>query len=93
MLKKTRRTRKIHPNPKLPDRQLIISMEEGWVIAYTTNEMYLAELFKRVLGDNDIESVIINKIDSVYQTFGDIEVYVRQDQILRAKKLAEEFNS
>lgn len=68
-------------------------MEEGWVISYTTGEMYLAELFKRVLGDHDIEAVIINKMDSVYKSFGDIEVYVRRDQILRAKKLAEEFNS
>ena len=68
-------------------------MEKGWVLAYTPNEMYLAELFKRVLGDHDIEAVIINKMDTVYRTFGDIEIYVRQDQILKAKKLAEEFNS
>ena len=68
-------------------------MEKGWVLAYTSNEMYLAELFKRVLGDHDIEAVIINKMDTVYRTFGDIEIYVRQDQILKAKKLAEEFNS
>ena len=68
-------------------------MEKGWVIAHTTNEMYLAELFKKVLGDHDIEAVIINKVDSIYKTFGDIEVYVRQDQILKAKRLAEEFNS
>ena len=68
-------------------------MEEGWVIAYTTNEMFRAELFKRVLGDHDIEAVIINKMDSTYRTFGDIEIYVRQDKILKAKKLAEEFDA
>ena len=68
-------------------------MEEGWVIAYTTGEMYLAELFKRILGDHDIEAVIINKMDSAYKSFGDIEVYVRQDKILKARKLAEEFDS
>ena len=55
--------------------------------------MFNAELFKRVLADNDIESVIINKMDSTYRTFGDIEVYVRQDQILKAKMLAKEFGS
>ena len=68
-------------------------MEEGWVLAYTTNKMFDAELFKRVLGDHDIESVIINKMDSTYRSFGDIEVYVRQDQIIRAKMLAKEFDS
>ena len=68
-------------------------MEEGWVISYTTNEMYIAELLKKVLWDHDIEAVIMNKKDSMYHTHGDIEVYVRQDQILKAKKLAEEFDS
>ena len=68
-------------------------MEEGWVLAYTTNKTFDAELFKRVLGDHDIESVIINKMDSTYRSFGDIEVYVRQDQIIRAKMLAKEFDS
>jgi hypothetical protein len=68
-------------------------MEEGWVIAYTTNEMFQAELLKQVLGDHGIEAVIINKMDSSYRTFGNIEIYVRQDKILKAKKLAEEFDS
>ncbi len=68
-------------------------MEEGWVIAYTSNEMYHAELFKKVLGDHGIEAVIINKMDSSYQTFGEIEIYVKQDNILKAKKLAEEYDS
>ena len=68
-------------------------MKEGWVIAYTTNQMFDAELFKRVLGDHDIDSVILNKMDSSYKAFGEIEVYVRQDNILRAKRLAKEFDS
>ena len=68
-------------------------MKEGWVIAYSTNQMYLAELFKTVLHNNEIESVIINKMDSAYHSFGDIEVNVRQDQILKAKMLAKEFDS
>lgn len=68
-------------------------MEEGWVLTYTTNKMFDAELFKRVLGDHDIDSVIINKMDSSYRSFGEIEVYVRQDQIIRAKMLAKEFDS
>ena len=68
-------------------------MEEGWVLAYTTNQMFNAELYKRVLGDHDIEAVIINKMDSSYRAFGEIEVYVRQDHIIRARKLAKEFDS
>jgi hypothetical protein len=68
-------------------------MKESWVVAFSTNQMYMAELFKTVLQDNEIESVIINKMDSAYHSFGDIEVHVRQDQILKAKMLAKEFDS
>ena len=67
-------------------------MEKDWVIVHTTNKLYRAELFKRNLGDNDIEAVIINKMDSTYR-FGEIEIYVKRDQILRAKKLANEFEN
>ena len=67
-------------------------MEKDWVVAYSTNKTYQAEIFKEVLSDHDIESIIINKQDSTYK-FGDIEVYVKQDQILKAKKLVQEFES
>ena len=68
-------------------------MEKGWVLVFTTNQMFNAELFKRTLGDHDIDCVIINKMDSSYRTFGEIEIYVRQDQVIRAKMLAKEFDS
>ena len=61
-------------------------------MVYTTNQMYQAELLRKVLTDHDIVSSIINKMDSTYK-FGDIEVYVKRDHILRAKKLAKEFES
>ncbi|MBW1765380.1 MAG: DUF2007 domain-containing protein [Deltaproteobacteria bacterium] len=67
-------------------------MEKDWVVAYSTNQIYQAEILKEVLSDHDIESIIINKQDSVYK-FGDVEVYVKRDQILKAKKLVQEFES
>ena len=66
-------------------------MEKGWVIAYTTNQAYQAEIFKSVLRDNDIPAQSINKMDRSYRTFGEIEVYVPDTHILRAKLLAKEF--
>jgi hypothetical protein len=68
-------------------------MEKGWVKVYTTNKMYRAEIFKQVLGDYEIEAVIINKMDSSYKDFGEIELYVKYDHVIRAKMLAKEFNS
>lgn len=67
-------------------------MEKDWVIVYTTNKMYQAELFRELLADNDIESFVINKQDSSYK-FGNIEVYVKRNNILKAKMLVKEFES
>jgi len=51
-------------------------MEKDWIIVFTTGQLYQAEIAKQVLFDNDIESIIINKKDSSYLSFGDIELYV-----------------
>jgi len=68
-------------------------MEKGWVKVFTTDKMFRAEIYKRVLGDHDIEAVIINKMDSSYRNFGEIEVYVKYDHVIKAKMLAKEFDS
>ena len=62
-------------------------MEKDWVIAYESKQEYLAEIARTVLTDNDIESVIINKKDSTYNSFGDIEIYVNRDNLIRAKQI------
>ena len=68
-------------------------MEKGWVRIYTTNQMFQAEIFKRVLADHDIEAVIINKMDSSYRSFGEIEIYVKNDHVIKAKLLAKAFDT
>lgn len=67
-------------------------MEKDWVIVYTTNKLFQAELFREVLRDHNIESFIINKQDSSYK-FGSIEVYARRNHVLKAKMLVKEFES
>lgn len=66
-------------------------MEKGWIIAYNTGLEYQAELFKKLLNDHGIAAQIINKMDSTYRSFGDIEVYVPDTHILKAKMLARKF--
>ena len=68
-------------------------MEKGWVQVYSTDKMFQAEIFKQVLADHDIEAVIINKMDSSYKAFGEIEIYVKYDHIIKAKMLAKEFDA
>lgn len=64
-------------------------MEKDWVLLYSSSLMHDVQLKRIYLAENGIESVIINKKDSVYQSFGDIELYVNRDHILKAKLLIE----
>lgn len=68
-------------------------MNENWVTVYSTNQQYLAELAKRMLADNGIEAVILNKRDSSYNDFGYIEVCVNKDHTVKAKLLIKEFEN
>lgn len=60
------------------------------VCIYGTGKPYLAELLRQMLAGHDIQAFIINKQDSAYK-FGDIELYVHRDDVIRAKKLIREF--
>jgi len=46
----------------------------------------MAEMAKAILEDNDIEVIVMNKQDSFY-LIGDIEVYVKPEDVIRAKFL------
>jgi hypothetical protein len=61
-----------------------------WVCVYTFNREYQSRLALEMLADNDIEAVILNKMDSIYQ-IGEIELYVHPEQVIRAKMLLNQF--
>ena len=65
-------------------------MAEERVQVYTTNQMYEAQMLIEYLSDNNIKAFIIDKMDSAYH-FGDIEVLVLRDDVIRAKRCIEEF--
>jgi hypothetical protein len=65
-------------------------MADEPICIYGTGTLYLAELLKQMLADNGITAFIMNKQDSAYK-FGDIEIYVNPDDVIRAKKLIREF--
>jgi hypothetical protein len=64
-------------------------MEKGWVNVFTTDQRHLAEIAKELLSENQIESVLVDKKDSVYITIGEIELYVRDTNVMRAKFILE----
>jgi hypothetical protein len=61
-------------------------MSGNWEVIYSTNQLYEAELVKNMLDENDIECVIMNKQDSTYR-FGEIEICVPTEGVLKAKQL------
>lgn len=49
---------------------------KGWYKLYITRNYAEASIIKGMLEENSIEVVLLNKLDSSYLSFGDIEVYV-----------------
>ena len=47
-----------------------------WFKLYTTRNYAEANIIKGMLEENNIQVVILNKLDSSYLSFGEIELYV-----------------
>jgi hypothetical protein len=67
-------------------------MFDNWVVIYSSDQLYEAEMIRNYLNDHGIECVIMNKKDSAYM-FGDIEVYVPTEEAFSAKQLILDFKS
>jgi len=67
-------------------------MEENWQIVFTTNQPYQAEMVKSILEENDINVILFNKKDSQY-LFGDIDIYVHPDHVIRSLNLIKQWGN
>ncbi len=61
-------------------------MEKDWQAIYSSDKPHTIELIKALLSDNRIKSVEINKKDSSY-LFGEIDLYVKSEHVIKAKHL------
>ena len=61
-------------------------MEENWKKVYSSSFEHKIEITQAVLEDEGIKSVIINKKDSFY-LFGELELYVHADHVIKAKQI------
>jgi hypothetical protein len=68
-------------------------MEAGWTLIYTTTQSFEAELIKQNFSNHNIEAVILNKKDSTYTTFGELEVYIKDEDKAEALNLIKEFEN
>jgi len=66
-------------------------MEKNWTKIYSTGKPYQAELLKGFLEENQIDAIIINKQDSAY-LFGELELYVDADDVMKATRIIETQN-
>jgi len=53
----------------------------------STNNPNKAEITKQMLEENNIKVVLLNKQDSSYLMFGEIELYINKEQFDQAEKL------
>jgi hypothetical protein len=68
-------------------------MERDWKLVYFTGDNYRSDLAQELLEENVIHAVILNRKDSTYTAFGDIEVYVSKEDEERAIKILEHLKS
>ncbi len=66
-------------------------MDSDWAKIYESENMVKVELARHTLKDAEIETVVINKKDRSYG-FGEYELYVNRDMVIRAKKILKEFD-
>jgi hypothetical protein len=60
-------------------------MDEQWEAIFSSPKLYQVEIMKSLLEDENIPCVIVNKQDSAYIVIGEIELYVKSEDILKAK--------
>lgn len=65
---------------------------EGWTCVYTSNKFHDVEFIKSLLETHSIESVIINKQDSLY-LIGYIELYVPVEYAFIASQIINSLKS
>ena len=59
-------------------------MEKNWVKIFTSADFYKSEMIKQALAGYNIDTVLLNKQASSHRAFGDIEVYIHQEDFSAA---------
>ena len=62
-------------------------MDYNWIKIYTSTDSFKIELLKGFLDQNNIVAMSINKKDSSYLAFGEIELLVDAKDVMKAKIL------
>ena len=60
-----------------------------WHRVFATEQLHQAEIVKAVLDEHNMNPVLINKKDSSYHNFGEIEVHVTSEFSFKARQIIE----
>ena len=64
---------------------------ENWTCVYTTNQVYQAEAVKNFLAEDNIEAVVVDKKESSYHLWGEVQLYVLPENENKAVELIKGF--
>ncbi|MCB0652988.1 MAG: DUF2007 domain-containing protein [Saprospiraceae bacterium] len=67
-------------------------MKEGWVKIFSSPQLLEVKLAEDVLKQNNVESHILEKPDSMLQPLGEAVLYVLPDRVDQAIKILRENN-
>ena len=62
-------------------------VEKNWDKIFVSKNPNLVDLFIQLLKEQNIQSVAINKKDSSYTIFGNIELYVKDTDMKKSKEI------
>ena len=62
----------------------------SWEKIFSTRVFAEASIIEGLLADNDVPVQLLNKQDSSYPKFGDIQIYVPHDMVVFARQLIDQ---
>ncbi|MBT4774374.1 MAG: DUF2007 domain-containing protein [Crocinitomicaceae bacterium] len=64
-------------------------MNDNWTLVFESSFEHICQTIKSMLEQNGIETIVLNKKDSMVQSIGTIELYVQKDDVIVTKRLIE----
>lgn len=58
---------------------------DNWTLIFESIFIHEIQIAKAILDSHDIKNVIVNKTDSIYPSNGAVELYVMQEEALKAR--------
>lgn len=68
-------------------------MEKGWVVVHRSTTPVEVDIIKTMLENEGIPCIVLNQRDSSYLSFGEVSLYVKNTDFIRARGLIDRRSS